>query len=491
MRLGMMIELDRCVGCQACVSACKQRWGSGPGAARDWVRTFEHGTRGRDLDVTFYPGLCMHCTDHPCTTECPTGATYARDDGVVVVDQDVCIGCGNCIPMCPYGARTADARKGIVEKCNLCTPYVARGQQPACVDTCLAECRHFGDLDDAGSEVSRLVQARNAKPLTTAEVNVRPNVYYAPDSHREAIVRAGALRRPRSAELTGIWQGLTRPVAQIGVPAFALVAAIGGAAINLRNRRMRQGDQREAQGASSTAAAALPAELPRHSRGMRLLHWFNVACWMLLLTTGTALMISPAFALFGGYMPAAISRFFGGQANLLRMHVAGGLLWALVIVPLFLVFKKGGIEALREIRPRRGDLIWLMLKPLVAMGMSREPLPPQDKYNAGQKVFAATALAGTLIIIASGLIMTFHIGPAPLVSATILVHKLAIALALVGLAVHITMAALVRDERPALKSMLTGRVSREHAKTHASRWVEELARETRDRGKEPRSVHNG
>jgi len=491
MRLGMMIELDQCVGCKACVSACKQRWGSGPGAARDWVHTFETGSRGKDLDITFYPGLCMHCSDHPCTTECPTGATYARADGVVVVDKDVCIGCGNCIPMCPYGARRADPEKGIVEKCNLCAPYVARGEQPACVSTCLAECRHFGDLEDPSSEIARLVRDRKAKPLTTADVQIGPHVYYAPDSHREAILHQGVVRQPRSAGLTRLWQSATRPMAQAGVPAFALLAAAGGMIINLRNRAHAPAAEASEEASDSPSRRTLPDELPRHRLGMRVLHWFNAASWALLLVTGTALMSTPAFALFGVDFPGLISRVVSGHANLLRLHSAWGLLWALVIVPFFLVFKKGGLEALREIRPRRDDLVWLMRKPLVALGLSKVPLPPQDKYNAGQKAFAATAIAGSAIIIVSGFIMVFHLGSAPLVNAMILVHKLAIALALMGLAVHITMAALVRDERPALKSMLTGRVSRDHAETHAPRWVEELAAVEQPKTHEPGSDTHG
>ncbi len=90
MRLAMSIDLDRCVGCQACVSACKEQWDSGPGAARDWVRTFESGTRGKDLAVSFYPGLCMQCEDHPCTADCPSGATYVdARTGVVLVDAQL------------------------------------------------------------------------------------------------------------------------------------------------------------------------------------------------------------------------------------------------------------------------------------------------------------------------------------------------------------------------------------------------------------------
>jgi formate dehydrogenase gamma subunit len=206
---------------------------------------------------------------------------------------------------------------------------------------------------------------------------------------------------------------------------------------------------------------------------MRVLHWFNALSWLLLLITGTALMATPSFALFGQGFPAAVSRLFHGEGSLLRFHVAWGGLWALVIVPFFLLFKKGGLEAIREIALTRDDLQWLAIKPLVAIGMSKKPLPPQDKYNAGQKAFAASALLGTTVIIGSGVVMTFHLGSAALVATMILVHKLAIALALVGLAVHVTMAALVTEERPALRSMVTGSIDRQHASTHNAKWVEE------------------
>ena len=493
-RPGMMIELDRCVGCLACVSACKERWDSGPGAARDWVRSYEHGKRGEDLGVTFYPGLCMQCSEHPCTAECPTGATYARPDGIVVVDPQVCIGCGNCVPMCPYGARHPDPEKKIVEKCNLCAPYVARGEQPACVQTCLAECRHFGDVAAPDSEVSRWIRERAAKPLKTAEIDVGPNVYYAPAADREVLIANGALKPTRSAELTRIWKGVTRPLAQFGVPGVGLLAVLGGAMMNLQARRASAQAAREADhghGAEPTAIASkLPDELPRHRFGMRFLHWFNLVSWILLLVTGTALMSTPAFALFGTTGPAAIAKLFGGAPSLIRFHVAWGLLWAVVIVPFFLVFKKGGIEALREIRMTRDDVRWLMLKPWVAMGWSKRPLPPQDKYNAGQKAFAASALAGTATIIASGVVMSFHLGPAWFVAAMILVHKLAIAVALMGLAVHVTMAALVREERPALKSMVTGKVPKEHALSHATKWAEELAEKGSGRDDKPGSAED-
>jgi formate dehydrogenase gamma subunit len=470
----MMIELDKCVGCLACVSACKERWDSGPGAARDWVATFEHGSREKgDLGVTFYPGLCMQCEDHPCTLDCPTGATFADENGVVLVDPDVCIGCGNCVPMCPYGARNPDPTKGIVEKCNLCAPYVAQGDQPACVTTCIADCRHFGDLDDAAGPLAQLIAKRGAKTLTTPEIDVGPKVYYAPEAQRQEILAQHVMREPTATWLTKVWQGVTRPVAQMGIPAFAVVAGAGGILMNLRNRGAKH-----AEASKELADAGVKGTLPRHPLGMRFLHWFNALSWVVLLVTGTALMIAPSFALFGTGFPQIVSKVFGGQANLLLFHVLWGLLWTVVIIPPFLYYKRGGIEAMREVVLTRDDIRWFLHKPMVMLGIGNKKLPPQDKYNAGQKVFAISALAGTATIIGSGVVMTFHIGSAPVVAAAILVHKLAVGLALVGVAVHITMAAIMKEERPALVSMIKGEIDRRHAEHHSSKWVEEVAHES-------------
>jgi sulfite dehydrogenase (quinone) subunit SoeB len=473
MRHAMFIDLEKCVGCQACVSACKQQWGSGPGAARCWVHTFEQGQRGKDLSITFYPGLCMQCEQHPCTEDCPSGATYVNDKGVVVVDADLCIGCGNCISGCAYGARHVDAEKKIVEKCNLCEPYVARGEKPACVTSCLAECRIFGDLDDPQSELARLARAREARPLTTATVDIGPKVSYAGAREREHILAAGVITPPTTSGLTWLWQRASLPLARTVVPALGAAAILGGAAVNLIARRKRLHP-------TGPTASAGPAEgsveLPRHRAGMRFLHWFNVLSWLLLLATGTALMASKSFALFGTAFPHWLAAKMGGAASLLRFHVVAGLLWAVVIVPLFLRYKEGGREALREIRLRRDDLLWLLRKPLAMLGLGKQPLPPQDKYNAGQKLFAISALLGTTAIIASGLVMTLHLGSAATVAGAIIVHKLAIALALAGLSLHLTMAVILREERAALRSMITGNIDRAHAEAHNARWVEELAR---------------
>ena len=193
-----------------------------------------------------------------------------------------------------------------------------------------------------------------------------------------------------------------------------------------------------------------------------------------LVLTGTALMTASSYALFGTGFPRLVSGIFGGQANLLLFHVVWGLVWALIIVPLFLYYKRGGIEALQELRFTRDDVRWMMHKPFVLLGIGNKQLPPQDKYNAGQKAFALSALAGTMVIIGSGLVMTFHIGPPEVVAGAILAHKLAIGLALVGLAVHVTMAAVMKEERPALLSMVKGDIDRHHAEHHSPKWVQEV-----------------
>lgn len=489
MRYAMMIELDKCIGCQACVTSCKERWDSGPGAARDWVFSYSRGSRQEgDLNLTFYPGLCMHCQDHPCTRDCPTGATYQDKSGIVMVDADVCIGCGNCIPACPYGARHADARKGIVEKCNFCAPYVARGEAPACVQTCLADCRHFGDLDNAADDLRNQIAKRKAKPLFTNEIDVGPQVYYAPEQQRTQVLTQSVVRRYHSTLFTGAYTGVTKPLARWLVAPVIVATGMAGIALNLRGRLLNRHPKDNTKPAEVEPAApelvtrsTEENALPRHRAGMRFLHWFNLLSWILLLSSGTALMSTTQFALFGDAIPRWFSELVGGQDNLIWLHAAWGVFWSLIIIPLFIYFKHGGIEALREVWISFDDLKWLLVKPLVLLGIKdRQHLPPQDKYNSGQKLFALSALGGTALIIITGVIMTFHLGSAEVVRTAILLHKIAIMLALVGIAVHVTMAAILVEERPALWSMIVGQIDREHAAHHSTKWVQEIEGESED-----------
>lgn len=200
-RWGMVFDLHRCIGCNACVIGCKQE-NSLPDSVL-FTRTLseEYGVYPT-VNRVYIPTLCNHCEDAPCEKVCPSGATYTRDDGIVMVDSDKCIGCGSCAVACPYDQRNelkADLFKdglfgqgeltpfeeqgyirftpGMVTKCDFCSGRVDEGLDPACVVTCPTDARIFGDLDDPDSKPSKLIREKGGRaPLP--EKNTKPKVYY-------------------------------------------------------------------------------------------------------------------------------------------------------------------------------------------------------------------------------------------------------------------------------------------------------------------------
>jgi sulfite dehydrogenase (quinone) subunit SoeB len=203
-RLGLVIDLDTCVGCQACVTSCKE-WNTGGqmapltdinpyGAEADgvWfnrVHTYEHACESGGQTVHF-PRSCLHCETPACVTVCPTGASYKRaSDGIVLVDEDKCIGCQLCSWACPYGARELDPVVGVMKKCTLCIDRIynqnlpAEERVPACVAACPTGARHFGNLGDPLSPVSRLVSERGGVDLMP-ELGYRPTNKYLPPRQR-------------------------------------------------------------------------------------------------------------------------------------------------------------------------------------------------------------------------------------------------------------------------------------------------------------------
>jgi len=175
-KYAMGLDVTRCVGCQTCVVACQMEHNTRPGIAWATVDAAETGV-WPETDRTYVPRGCQHCADAPCVAACPTGASIQREDGIVVVDYEKCIGCGLCLPACPYGARQLSdqdvwhfgaaepapyeaygvQRVNVAEKCVFCAERLDAGKNPRCVDACFFGVRVFGDLDDPESAISAFV----------------------------------------------------------------------------------------------------------------------------------------------------------------------------------------------------------------------------------------------------------------------------------------------------------------------------------------------
>jgi tetrathionate reductase subunit B len=183
---GMVIDVRRCIGCHACTVACKSEFDLPLGVNRAWVEYTEKGEYP-NVGRSFLPRLCNHCSEPSCVYVCPTNATYKRDqDGIVVVDQGLCIGCKYCIQACPYGARYQDPIMGWIDKCDFCIHRVAQGLEPSCVNTCVGGARIFGDLSDPDSAVSKLI-AKNRVTVLRDEMGTFPNVFYIAADHADPV----------------------------------------------------------------------------------------------------------------------------------------------------------------------------------------------------------------------------------------------------------------------------------------------------------------
>lgn len=213
-RWAMVMDLRRCIGCRACTVACKSENNVSLGRFRAVIQEKTTGTFP-DTKKGFLPLMCNHCEGNkkdgvpPCVKICPEfpgkrakyktpdgktiryrkGATYKRPDGMILIDKDVCIGCGKCIDACPYGVRSfdpfvkagGDTTKQAADKCDMCVHRVDNGVEPSCVNTCQGRARIYGDLNDPNSEVSKLVKEHNlAKDANVLlpEEGTNPHVFY-------------------------------------------------------------------------------------------------------------------------------------------------------------------------------------------------------------------------------------------------------------------------------------------------------------------------
>lgn len=263
MKLGLVIDLDTCVGCHACATACKQwntsgtigplsdqnPYGKDPdGSWLNRIRTYEVkeqvvakpladsgqgcGSQAFDLhalatqgeSALSYSGInaatgapasktvhmpmsCMQCEDADCVTVCPTGASYKRaEDGIVLIDQDKCMGCNLCSWACPYGARELDEAQGVMKKCTLCVDRIydqnlpEAERKPACVLSCPTSSRVFGDFDDPSSEVSRLTIERGGQGLMP-ELGYKPTNRYLPPREKGEVPMMAKTNEPALSKL--------------------------------------------------------------------------------------------------------------------------------------------------------------------------------------------------------------------------------------------------------------------------------------------------
>lgn len=199
----MLVDIKACIGCHTCAIACQQ--GNNIPKGVKWNRVLTHGGPTMDtprgvfpnLEMTFLTLGCQHCSEPACVNACPAQATYKREDGIVMQDYDICLGCRMCIMACPYdgvrsyhehepayyldfpvGDKEVKAQqKGTVSKCNFCYHRIDSGLQPNCVEVCPAKARYFGNIEDNGSEVSQLLRARKHIRLME-DRGTEPSVYF-------------------------------------------------------------------------------------------------------------------------------------------------------------------------------------------------------------------------------------------------------------------------------------------------------------------------
>ncbi len=174
-RYAMAVDTRRCVGCSACVIACKTENRLPEGGFRDWVVQETAGAFPA-LSMEIRSERCNHCSNAPCVDACPTGASHLQEGGVVMVNRSKCTGCKACIASCAYGARWVHP-DGYVDKCTFCLHRVEKGQGPACAEACPTRSLTFGDLADPGSAVSRLVRSRRHK-VVRPETGNEPNLFF-------------------------------------------------------------------------------------------------------------------------------------------------------------------------------------------------------------------------------------------------------------------------------------------------------------------------
>jgi polysulfide reductase chain B len=181
-KYGMIHDENLCIGCQACNVACRsendipqsvyrlQVWVEGPKEMRDGSFTFGYHRQS-----------CVHCESTPCVTVCPTGASFIDENGISLVNTDICVGCLYCNAACPYDARYVNPQTNAPDKCTFCKESrLGRGEEPACVAVCPTSALVFGDINDPRSEISKTLSNRPTYRQKT-HLGTGPKMFIVPN----------------------------------------------------------------------------------------------------------------------------------------------------------------------------------------------------------------------------------------------------------------------------------------------------------------------
>ena len=194
---GYVVDTRKCIGCGKCVGACRAENRVPDEFYRTWIERYTIYTDGAvvvdsphggekgaspinktNIDRSFFvPKLCNHCKEPNCVQVCPVGATYVSREGVVLVDEKHCVGCGYCIQACPYGARFINPKTWVADKCTWCYHRVVKGLKPACVTVCPVGARQFGKVHDYNDPVGKLIKEARLQVLKP-EMGNQPMVFY-------------------------------------------------------------------------------------------------------------------------------------------------------------------------------------------------------------------------------------------------------------------------------------------------------------------------
>ena len=187
-QFGMLIDLNRCTGCNACIIACKQendlppKLDAIPGSQGfSYIRVEPIGPEGNypELSMYYLPTPCMHCANPPCIEACPTEVIYKLNDGIVLIDEEACTACEACLDACPYDAISMDDEQEVARKCTLCSHLTDRGNQPACAAACNAGAMLFGDVADSNGDISRTInESKENCFVLKPEMNTGPSIHY-------------------------------------------------------------------------------------------------------------------------------------------------------------------------------------------------------------------------------------------------------------------------------------------------------------------------